>query len=118
MAAVSVKRSIAQIMVALICTVGKAIFRYIFSMFIVFFYELRLRRLKAITLKFVSRGGRQVQVFLLPQKFRSHSSHWFVWLLRLNSCSSFHRIIRAKFILGTRGYTRSYILTSPEKGSM
>ena len=44
-----------QTIVALICTVGKAIFRYIFSIFIVFFYGLRLRRLKAIALKFVSR---------------------------------------------------------------
>ena len=62
-----------------IVTVGKAIFRHIFSIFIGFFYELRLRRLKAIALKFVSRGSRHVQFFLLPQKFRSHSAHWFVW---------------------------------------
>ena len=86
------------------------------TVFIVFFYELRLRRLKAIALKFVSRGGRQVQFFLLPQKFCSHSAHWFVWSLPLNCSSSFHGIIHGKFILGTRGYTRSYILTSPEKG--
>lgn len=58
-----------QTIVALICTVRKAIFRYIFSKFIVFFYELRLRRLKAIALKFFSRGSRHVQFFLLPQNF-------------------------------------------------